>query len=380
MSAKKQWIHDLRSELAACATFLRTIRCRVFFVAVVPLLFCSNVLAESLRVGIKEAPPFSMQTVDGSWQGVSVALWEDIAQESNIETVYVAVDTVPELIESLANGSIDVAVGALTMNANREEIIDFSYPFLNAGVGIAVSSEPIGVWHLVTDIWTLNFIRAVGALAFLLCVVGLVIWLAERRTNNQFSGKNLVGGIANGFWWSAVTMTTVGYGDKAPITPIGRVLGVVWMFAGVITISGFTAAIAASFTTSSMNSKISSIADLHKADIVTLAGSSSVSLLEARHLEYQTVRDIRSGFKLLATGQADALVYDEPLLRFMLRDANYGGIVLLNQSLAKSNYAFGLRPDLQEREQINRSLLKKTDEKKWRFTKEVYMGAGESGG
>jgi voltage-gated potassium channel len=46
-------------------------------------------------------------------------------------------------------------------------------------------------------------------------------------------------------WWSLVTITTVGYGDKYPVTPEGRVIAVVLMIAGVglfSTLSGFIAA------------------------------------------------------------------------------------------------------------------------------------------
>lgn len=48
-------------------------------------------------------------------------------------------------------------------------------------------------------------------------------------------------------WWGIVTFTTVGYGDYAPITAVGRVLAVVMMFAGVISIGIITAKISTYF-------------------------------------------------------------------------------------------------------------------------------------
>ena len=45
-------------------------------------------------------------------------------------------------------------------------------------------------------------------------------------------------------WWSVVTVTTVGYGDKYPVTTEGRIIGSILMIAGVgtfATLSGLTA-------------------------------------------------------------------------------------------------------------------------------------------
>jgi voltage-gated potassium channel len=49
-------------------------------------------------------------------------------------------------------------------------------------------------------------------------------------------------------WWSLVTVTTVGYGDKFPVTTEGRVIGVVLMFVGVGLFGTFTAYVASWFT------------------------------------------------------------------------------------------------------------------------------------
>lgn len=49
-------------------------------------------------------------------------------------------------------------------------------------------------------------------------------------------------------WWSLVTVTTVGYGDKFPVTTEGRLIGIVLMFAGVGVFGTFTGYIASWFT------------------------------------------------------------------------------------------------------------------------------------
>jgi voltage-gated potassium channel len=49
---------------------------------------------------------------------------------------------------------------------------------------------------------------------------------------------------ADALWWAVVTVTTVGYGDVAPVTGEGRVIGMVLMCVGVAVISIFTANVA----------------------------------------------------------------------------------------------------------------------------------------
>ena len=55
--------------------------------------------------------------------------------------------------------------------------------------------------------------------------------------------------VWRGIWWAVVTVTTVGYGDYAPTTTGGRVLGTLLMIVGIGFISLLTATIASSFIT-----------------------------------------------------------------------------------------------------------------------------------
>jgi voltage-gated potassium channel len=45
-------------------------------------------------------------------------------------------------------------------------------------------------------------------------------------------------------WWSAATVTTVGYGDIYPVTAVGRVIAVFTMVVGISTLAVVTARIA----------------------------------------------------------------------------------------------------------------------------------------
>jgi voltage-gated potassium channel len=59
--------------------------------------------------------------------------------------------------------------------------------------------------------------------------------VGEGRKNESFF---------DALWWSASTITTVGYGDVYPVTAIGRIIGVFAMLVGISTLAVVTARIA----------------------------------------------------------------------------------------------------------------------------------------
>lgn len=79
----------------------------------------------------------------------------------------------------------------------------------------------------------------VGASVLLVTVGALAITKAERGE----PGANITT-LGDGFWWALTTMTTVGYGDRYPVTDTGRFVAAALMVAGVALLGVVTAAIA----------------------------------------------------------------------------------------------------------------------------------------
>jgi len=63
----------------------------------------------------------------------------------------------------------------------------------------------------------------------------------------RFLSPNSFSSFGNALWWSATTVTTIGYGDVVPATSGGRVIAVFVMFASVASISFTTAVVTATF-------------------------------------------------------------------------------------------------------------------------------------
>ncbi len=61
--------------------------------------------------------------------------------------------------------------------------------------------------------------------------------------------------LGDALWWAATTVTTVGYGDRYPVTATGRVIAVSLMIVGIALVGAITASIAAWFVSSLENEK-----------------------------------------------------------------------------------------------------------------------------
>jgi voltage-gated potassium channel len=65
-------------------------------------------------------------------------------------------------------------------------------------------------------------------LLFILVIISFIMYYAENEAQpEKFSS------IPATMWWGVETLTTVGYGDLVPITPLGKFLGGVFAVAGV---------------------------------------------------------------------------------------------------------------------------------------------------
>ena len=139
-----------------------------------------------LVVGTKAAPPFAMRAEDGSWRGIGIDLWRRIAEATHLRYRFEET-TLENLTAGVADGSLDLAVAALTVTAPRFHAVDFTLPFFSTGLGIAVANDSVvSWWPVATNILSLGFLRAVAVLFAVALVVGIVLWFFERRRNEHF--------------------------------------------------------------------------------------------------------------------------------------------------------------------------------------------------
>lgn len=328
-----------------------------------------------LVVGVRVAPPFVIEAEGDRLSGLSIRAWEAAATDLGREYRYVPAG-LDEVLAGVEAGRFDVGLGAFTVTAEREKRLDFSHPFHTSGLGLAVRAEAGSGWlTLAGRFFSLDFLKVALSLGALLFAFGALAWVFERRANPEEFDTRVGPGLGAGFWWAAVTMTTVGYGDKSPRTLGGRIVALVWMFAAIIVISSFTAAITSSLTVSQLGSEIESIDDVGNRRVGTLPGSASEEWLFNNGFRATSFDTLEDALHAVAEGELIAVLYDAPLIGHALQELDGRGVKLLPQRIERLDYALVLAEGSELREPINRNLLELITGAQWNAAVERYLGA-----
>ncbi len=272
-----------------------------------------------LRVAVRPLPPFVIYE-NRAYSGFEVDLVRFLAARLGMRVEIHTVDTVAKQIDDVNRGAARLALGGVAITASREEIVDFTLPVLDTGLTIMA---PVRASRSIGDRIT-GFFRAVASsdLPWLLVVFGAavlvaahLVWWLERRHNPDFAGPYLKG-IWDSFYWSVVTMSTVGYGDKVTRGVKGRVVALIWIALGTLVFASFTASIASSLAVNELRSGIAGPSDLPGHRVAAVEGSAGDAYLSTVGVGPVLVDDIEEAYGLLAQGEVDAIVFDAPVLRF----------------------------------------------------------------
>ena len=315
----------------------------------------------TLTVAARALPPFVIYE-NRSYSGFEVELIRLVAAKLGKDVEIYAVDTVAKQIDDIGRGVAHVGLGGVSITESREEVVDFSLPVLDSGLTILAPNESSrGIGDRIP-----TFLRAVSSsdLPWLLVVFGVavlvaahLIWWLERHSNPDFAVPYRRG-IWDSFYWSVVTMSTVGYGDKVARGTRGRVLALVWIALGTLVFASFTAAIASSLAVSELRSEISGPSDLPGRRVATVTHSAGETYLPSIGVGAVLVDDIDDAYALLSAGEVDVVVFDAPVLQFHAAREGAGEVAAVGADFQRVQYGLMVSEDDAElRESIDLALL-----------------------
>ena len=312
--------------------------------------------APKLRVGISPFPPFVVEDGPKS-TGYSIELWQEVAVRLQREYEFVACTGAADKIARLQRGELDVAIGGLTTTAEREGHIDFTHPVYRSGLGIMLSgpADRPSLWYRVSDALARTNSGVIIAFFIVVIVAGHLLWLIER--NRGTFDKRYFAGVFEAIYWAIVTASTVGYGDKAPVRPLGRLIAMVVIVISLPLFALFTAELASAFTLQSIEASIRGPEDLIGRRVGVIRGTSSAKFAAERGLDirqWDSAKDVYGG---LAAGKVAAVIYDAPSLHYYATTEGADDVHMVPGSFDVRDLAIATQEGSLLREQINRTLL-----------------------
>ncbi|NJL76982.1 MAG: transporter substrate-binding domain-containing protein [Saprospiraceae bacterium] len=196
------------------------------------------------------------------------------------------------------------------------------------------------------------------------------------RKNHDQSSSTSIKTFADGLWWAAVTMTTVGYGDKVPNSKAGKVMGIIWIFTSIILLSLFTANASAILNRSVEEIPIQTKEDLRGVTVGAVQKSSGEEYLLREHIEYERFENIDAALDALLNDKIDCVVSNVPVIQYLNKhDKRYfNQLAIASNWLLRNNMGIALSEESPLKEPIDNVLLQLISEKKWQQALYEYLG------
>jgi ABC-type amino acid transport substrate-binding protein len=330
--------------------------------------------ADTLTLGYIVSPPF-VQSENGELSGPTIWLWEQVAEKLDLHYELRPL-SLQELVLQLGRGEIDLAVSPLTITSDRSVQFDFSPPYYieQSSLLVPYKSPREEIRSLLRTIFSATFFRTLGILMLMILLFGFLTWFFEHKAQPKEFGKGWKG-LWHGFWWSVVTMTTLGYGDRSPQTFGGRIASIVWILTSILILASFTASLTSRLMMDRTFETSRQIEDFRDSHLGTVSGSATEYwLMENAYPSRTSFTEVEEGLEVLARGGIDAFAYDFAILKAYLLQDTTDRFELNDVTFNPQFYAFGMSRSLPEKlkKDIDIALLQCTESNDWKAVMSEY--------
>ncbi|KAM9837106.1 glutamate receptor ionotropic, NMDA 2C-like [Aulostomus maculatus] len=294
-----------------------------------------------------------------------------------------------KLVRGIWNGMIgevvyrraDMAIGSLTINEERSEIIDFSVPFVETGISVMVARSNGTV---SPSAFLEPYSPAVWVMMFVMCltVVAVTVFVFEYFSpvgyNRSLVSAKAPGGPTFTIGKSVWLLWGIVFNNSVPIeNPKGttsKIMVLVWAFFAVIFLASYTANLAAFMIQEQYIDTVSGLSDkkFQKPQehyppfrFGTVPNGSTERNIRSNYPDMHThmmkynQKGVDEALESLKTGKLDAFIYDAAVLNYMAGKDEGCKLVTIGSGkvFATTGYGIALQKDSRWKRLIDLALL-----------------------
>jgi polar amino acid transport system substrate-binding protein len=309
---------------------------------------------QPLRVAVVPLEPFVARDGDRA-DGLYIEIWKRVAEGLGRPTEFVWVNAFSDLLPAVAAGKADVAVAPFGLTVEREQKYDFSSAVLRSGPKLGVSKRLAAKKSILGALFSADIGRLLVGGLLVLIVLAHVIWLVERNVPSDavHFRRRYPHGVWDGFWWAAVTIATVGYGDKAPRSFRGRIVGLLAITCSFFMVGAFVSEVTTTLASRSAKLAVNNLNDARRYKVGALDGSTFMTYLTVQSVTAKGYPTQQALFEAVDNREVDVIVTNPYALQVV--GPRYG-VVPVGDVLYEEFAAFGLAQGSPLREEINAQL------------------------
>jgi len=299
-----------------------------------------------------------MKTADG-FGGFAIDLWSKIGSTLGWTSDYQQVASIPELLDKLNKGELDVGVTDLSITSERLKLVDFTQPYLDAGLQVMINEKHLGGFgELVKGLAEAGHLQVFAAGGLLLLLGSIFLTVYDRRLDPEFH-RSWSMGLSESFY-HVVSLATAGRANHKPIVSgaAGNFLAALWLIGGVTIVAYITSSITSVMTVNKIHGQINGPKDLAGKKVGSIIGSAAAAYCISARLDVEDFPDIDSAVKALAQQRIDAIVYNSWTLRYIDKQHPELPITEVGPLFEPRKFGFALPQGSPLRMQINLELLK----------------------
>jgi ABC-type amino acid transport substrate-binding protein len=326
------------------------------------IFIVTNINSDTLKVAVYDFPPCVILKKEGEKpEGFDIDVFENIIKKTEHEIKYVYAKSFSDLLSGIENDFYDVAISGITITGERETKMDFTHPYLNSGLIICINKDTKTSYLSIISRYTKNMMPMLLLIFIFSLICGVSIFLIEKKYSKKesmFLPEKPIIGIFNGFYFSNVFSSTVGFGDLVPKSIPGKMLSIIMIIIGVYFI--FPYAIA------NMNSalqeeqkvyEINNVDDLSGKIVGTEKNTTSEKFLEKIGCNVKTSESINDAYELLSNKKINAVVFDMPTIKYFIKNNGKKKFSTSGSIFDKQTYGFALKKNSVYRNALNENLV-----------------------